>query len=170
MKRHLLPVALAASLLAAAPGVLGTAGAQLDVGATSVGVEAGLPLVFGVDATFRTDPRWRFGVGLGRLSGLTALRAEARWLLRPEARGRVVPSLIAGVEQYFLNDGDLDATPVGVHAALGFDYLLDSPVSVGVRVGGLKTFGSSGGGDARVFSIRNGYESGLFNLGFRYHF
>ena len=83
-----------------------------------------------------------------------------------------MPSLIVGAEQYFLRDGDRDATPVGVHFAIGLDYRFQSPVSMGVRIGGLKTFGSSGGGGVRVFSIEDGYKSGLLQrlLGVRYHF
>lgn len=156
---------LVGGLCAAGPAVAG-----LQRGSMALGVEAGLPLVLGVDASYRLDGPWRLGVGFGRISGLTALRAEARMLLRDEAPERLVPGLVLGAEQYFLKDGDRDATPVGVHLALGLDYHFRSGFSMGARLGGLKTFGSSGGGDARVFSVENGQASGLFNLGVRYHF
>ena len=152
-----------------ASGGPATARAQA-LGRVSAGLEAGLPLVLGLEASYLVTPRWRAGMAIGRLGGLTALRAEARWLLRPEERERVVPSIVVGAEQYFLKDGDRDATPVGIHAALGLDYYMTSPVSVGARVGGLKTFGSSDSGDLRVFSVQNGYTSGMFNIGVRYHF
>lgn len=168
MKTWIATVILTAALCLAAPGAVPEASAQPR--GVSVGLEAGLPLVFGVDASFTTHPRWRLGAGFGRLSGLTVIRGEARWLLLPEQRGRLVPSLLAGLEQYFLEDGDLDATPLGMHAAFGLDYRLDSPVSLTARFGGLKTFGSSDGEGARVFSIRNDYATGLFNVGLRYHF
>ncbi len=148
----------------------GPASAGASSGRVAVGVEAGLPLVLGVDASYRLDGPWRLGMGIGKLGGLTALRAEARLLMRREEPERLVPCLILGAEQYFLKDGQRDATPVGIHFALGLDYRFESPVSVGARIGGLKTFGSSGGGDVRVFSVENGYKSGLFNLGVRYHF
>ncbi len=148
----------------------GPAAAQGTVGRTAVGFEAGLPMVLGVDASHRMTPHLRIGLGFGRIGGLTSLRSEARWLLQEEVPLRFVPSLVAGAEQYFLKRDELDATPLGVHAAFAVDYHFASPVSVGVRVGALKTFGSSGAGDVKVFSIRNGYESGTFNLGVRYHF
>lgn len=147
-----------------------TAGAQHTVGQTSIGVEAGLPLVFGLEGTQRVTPRWRLGFGFGRIGGLTAVRAEGRYLLGSEMQRRFVPSLIVGAEQYFLKKGDRDATPLGIHFAVGLDYHFDSPVSVGARIGGLKTFGSRGGGDLRVFSVTNGFTSGTFNVGVRYHF
>jgi hypothetical protein len=156
-----------AVLLAVAPPA---AAETSNVGATSIGVEAGLPLVVGLDLSHRLNSSWRLGLGLSRIAGLTAVRAEARWMLRAEARGAFVPSLIAGAEQYFLSEGGDDATPLGVHAALGLDWYLDSPVSIGVRIGGLKTFGSSDGGDIKVFSVQNGFSSGTFNFGVRYHF
>ncbi len=157
-------------VLAALPIAATPASAQSNVGATAIGVEAGLPLVLGFDASYRVDPRWRMGVALGRISGLTALRAEARWLVRPEVRGAFVPSLIAGAEQYFLSEGDSHATPLGIHAAVGLDWYLDSPVSIGVRLGAMKTFGSSDSGDVEVFSVQNDFSSGTFNFGVRYHF
>jgi hypothetical protein len=144
--------------------------AQHALGRTTFGMEAGLPLVLGIEATQRVSPRWRLGLGLGRLGGLTAIRAEGRFLLGSETYERFVPSIIVGAEQYFLKKGDRDATPLGVHFAFGLDYHFGSPVSIGARAGGIKTFGSSGGGDLRVFSIENGYTSGTFNVGVRYHF
>jgi hypothetical protein len=170
MRRNPVRGTCAGAVLAALLAVAPPAAAQSDVGATAVGIEAGLPLVLGVDASYRLDPRWRVGLALGRISGLAALRAEARWLLGAEKRGRFVPSLIAGAEQYFLSEGDDDATPLGVHAAVGLDWYLESPVSIGVRLGAMKTFGSSDAGDIRVFSVKNDFSSGLFNFGVRYHF
>lgn len=146
------------------------AASQTIPGATSIGVEAGLPLVFGFDVSQRVNPNVRVSVGLGRIGGLTAVRAEGRWLLRDELSERFVPSLLAGAEQYLLKDGDLDATPAGVHAGFGIDYHFASPVALGMRFGGLATFGSSEGGDLKVFSVQNGFRSGFFNVGVRYHF
>jgi opacity protein-like surface antigen len=166
LRGAILVPALVACALALGPA---PASAQGGVGPISVGLEAGLPLVFGVESTYRLDPRWRIGLGIGRLSGLTAVRAEARWMIRPEIRERVVPSLIAGAEQYFLSKNGQDATPLGIHAAIGLDYYLASPVSLGIRIGALKTFGSSDG-NVRVFGVENGFSTGTFNLGFRYHF
>lgn len=139
-------------------------------GRTAVGVEAGLPLVLGIDVTHATTDQWTLGLAMGRLGGLTALRGEARRLLATPAPRKIVPYVAAGAEQYFLKDGDRSATPIGVHAALGLDYHFDSPVSAGVRVGVLKTFGSSGGGDLKVFSVENGFTSGTTSLSLRYHF
>lgn len=139
-------------------------------GPTSVGVEAGLPLVLGLDATYATSDSWRIGLAIGKLGGLTALRGEVQRVLSTPGPRRVVPYLAAGAEQYFLSEGDRSATPLGVHAALGVDYYFDSPVSAGVRVGGLKTFGSSGGGDLKVFSVRNGFTSGTMSMSLKYHF
>lgn len=146
------------------------AAAQGTSGPRAVGLEVGMPLVVGVDLSHRLNERWRVGLGLGRLSGLTAIRAEGQWLLRPEVGRRLVPLLAAGGEQYFLKDGPLEATPVGVHAAVGLDYHADSPVSFTVRLGGMKTFGSSGAGGARVFGVENGFTTGIFNIGARFHF
>jgi opacity protein-like surface antigen len=165
-------IAVCAVVLLALGGLApGGASAQAQVGVKAVGIEAGLPLVLGLDASYRVNPHWRVGIGLARLSGFTALRGEARWLFRTEARGAFVPCLFAGAEQYFLNKDGRDATPVGVHVGLGVDYFLtESPVSFGIRLGGLKTFGSSGAGELKVFSVRNGYRTGTFNMGVRYHF
>ena len=60
----------------------GPAFAGGTTGRVSVGVEAGLPLVLGVDASYGLDGPWELAAGIGRLSGLTALRAEARLLMR----------------------------------------------------------------------------------------
>jgi hypothetical protein len=170
MRLNLIRSVCLGAALAVLPVVAPPAAAQSNVGATAIGVEAGLPLVLGFDASYRLNPKWRLGLALGRISGLTALRAEARWLMRPEARGSFVPSLVAGAEQYFLSEGDNDATPLGVHAAVGLDWYLESPVSIGVRIGAMKTFGSSDSGGARVFSVQNDFSSGTFNFGVRYHF
>ena len=141
------------------------------VGNASFGFEAGLPLVVGLEFSYRIKPRWRFGASFGHLSDFSAIRAEARWLLREEARNRFVPSIVAGVEQFFLKDGPDEATPIGVHAAVGLDYYLrNSPISVGGRLGVLRTLGSSDGDDVKVFAIKNDFTSGMFNLGVRYHF
>lgn len=144
--------------------------AQSPAGPTSVGIEAGLPLVFGLQATHRVSSRWRLGLGFSRLGGFTAIGAEAGFLFAHDGYGRFVPSVVAGAEQYFLEKNDRHATPLGVHFALGLDYHFDSPVSVGARIGGIKTFGSSGGGNLRVLSVENGYTSGIFNIDVRYHF
>jgi opacity protein-like surface antigen len=141
-----------------------------QVGDKAVGIEAGLPLVFGLDASYRVDPSWRIGLGFGRLSGFTVIRAQARWLALKEQADRLVPSLVAGAEQYFLSKGDRDATPIGIHAAVGLDYHFRSPMSLGARIGILRTFASSDGGDLKVFGIKNGFTTGLFNIGLRYHF
>jgi len=140
------------------------------VGAVSIGPEVGLPLVVGLDASYRIAPDWRIGMAIGRLSGITTVRAEARRLFGEEKRRSMVLSLTAGAEQYFLDDDGREATPVGVHLAAGFTYHFDSPLSFGVRIGLLKTFGSSDGGDIRVFSVRNDYSTGILNAGLRFHF
>lgn len=137
---------------------------------TSVGIEAGLPLVLGLDVTYSTAGPWRMGLALGKLGGLTALRGEVQRVLTTPGPRKAVPFIAVGAEQYFLRDGNRDATPMGLHAALGLEYHFDSPVSFGVRVGGLKTFGSSGGGDLKVFSVRNGFTSGTMSLALHYHF
>lgn len=159
-------VAVCAALLgvAAAP-----AGAQESQGRLTAGLEIGMPLVLGVDVSQRLNERWRVGLALGRMSGLTAIRAEGTWLLREEVRRRFVPVVAFGGEQYFLNDAGRDATPVGVHAAIGLDYHADSPVSFTARLGGMKTFGSSGAGNVKVFGVENGFTTGLFNIGVRVH-
>lgn len=136
----------------------------------TVAVEAGLPLVLGVDATYTPAHPWRLGLALGRIGGLTALRGEVHRMLAVPAPRRIVPYLLAGTEQYFLRDGDRTATPLGVHAGIGADYCFDSPVSLGVRLGGLKTFGSSGGGDLKVFSVQNGFTTGTMSMALRYYF
>jgi hypothetical protein len=147
------------------------AAAQTEsVGQKAVGIEAGLPLVLGLDASYRVDPSWRVGIGFGRLSGFTAIRAQARWLALREEPDRLVPSLVVGAEQYFLSKGDRDATPIGIHAAIGLDYQFRSPMSLGARIGILRTFASSDGGDLKVFGIKNGFTTGLFNIGLRYLF
>ena len=127
---------LLAALIAAGGAVFAPARALAAPGAATIGFEAGLPLVAGFEASYRVRPAWRLGLQFGRVSGLTALGAEARWLIRGESRG-FVPSLVAGAEQYFLEDGGNDATPVGVHLALGIDYFLyRAPVSLGAeRIG-----------------------------------
>lgn len=157
-----------AACVAAAP--LPAAAQAPEVGARAVGLEAGLPLVFGLDASYRVEPSWRVGLGFGRLSGFTAIRAQAQWLVLQEEANRLTPSLIAGAEQYFLSKGDRDATPVGIHAALGLDYHFSSPMSLGGRIGILRTFASSDGGSLKVFGIKNGFTTGLFDIGLRYHF
>jgi hypothetical protein len=138
-------------------------------GTASIGVEAGLPLVTGFQANYHVRPNWQLGLEFGRVSGLTALGAEARWLIRGESHG-FVPSIVAGAEQYFLEDGGRDATPVGLHLALGLDYYLDAPISFGVELGGMTTFGSSNGDQVKVFSIGNDVSKAMFNVGARYHF
>lgn len=166
------PTVVAACVVAACvlAAPLPAAAQSQDVGDKAVGIEAGLPLVFGLDASYRFDPSWRVGLGFGRLSGFTAIRAQARWLILKEQADRMVPSLVAGAEQYFLSKGDRDATPIGIHAALGLDYHFRSPMSLGARIGILKTFASSDGGNLKVFGIKNGFSTGLFDIGLRYHF
>lgn len=156
--------------LIALGAITGRAAAQGNPGPRAIGLEIGMPLVLGVDLSHRLNDRWRVGLGLGRLSGLTAIRAEAQWLVRPGNGQRLVPLIVAGGVQYFLKDGDLEATPVGLHAAIGLDYHAESPVSFAVRLGGMKTFGSSGAGGARVFGVENGFTTGIFNIGARFHF
>ncbi len=141
-----------------------------EVGAISIGPEVGLPLVVGLDATVRVNPDWRIGMALGRLSGITTIRAEVQRLFGEERRRAMVLVLLAGAEQYFLDDDGREATPLGMHVAGGFNYYFDSPLSFGARIGLLKTFGSSDGGDIRVFSVRNDYSTGLLNAGLRFHF
>jgi hypothetical protein len=127
-------------------------------------------MVFGLGVTYPVRSDWRIGLAFGRVSGLTALSGEARWLMRREGDSRLVPSLAAGAEQYFLTDGGADATPVGVHAALGLDWYMDAPVSFGVELGAMHTFGTSDGSDVKVFSVENDFSSAIFNVGARYHF
>jgi hypothetical protein len=141
-----------------------------EAGGVAVGLEAGLPLVVGVDASFRVSPDWRLGMAVGRLSGITAIRAEAKRLFGEERSRSMVLTLSAGAEQYFLDDEGREATPVGIHAAAGVDYHFDSPLSIGARIGILKTFGSSDGGDVRVFSVRNDYSTCILNATLRFHF
>jgi opacity protein-like surface antigen len=162
-------LAVVAACVVAAP-LPAAAQAPAEAGPWAVGLEAGLPLVFGVDASYRVEPNWRVGVGFGRLSGFTAIRAQARWLVFHEEANRLVPSLVAGAEQYFLSKGDRNATPIGIHGGLGFDYHFSSPMSLGARIGILRTFASSDGGNLKVFGIKNGFTTGVFNIGLRYHF
>jgi hypothetical protein len=153
------------------PGVtMSIATAPSEAGAVAVGIEAGLPLVLGFDASYRIAPNWRIGAAVGRLSGMTAIRAEAKRLFGEERARSLVLTLSAGAEQYFLDDDGREATPVGVHAAAGVDYHFDSPLSVGARIGVLKTFGSTDGGGVRVFSVRNDYSTGIVNASLRFHF
>jgi len=156
--------------------MLGAGGALLTPTAThawpgraSIGVEAGLPLVTALEASYHVRPKWQLGLEFGRVSGLTVVGAEARWLMRGESQG-FVPSIVVGAEQYFLEDGGYDATPAGIHAALGLDYYFRQPVSVGVELGAMKTFGSSNGDRVEVFSITNDVSKATFNVGARYHF
>lgn len=139
-------------------------------GSVAVGLEAGLPLIVGVDASFRVSPDWRIGMAMGRLSGITVIRAEAKRLFGEERARSMVLTLSAGAEQYFLDDEGREATPLGIHAVAGVDYHFDSPLSIGARIGILKTFGSSDGGDIRVFSVRNDYSTGILNAALRFHF
>jgi len=142
---------------------------QAAPGNVSIGVEAGLPLVAGFEASYHVRPKWQLGLEFGRVSGLTVVGAEARWLVRGESSG-FVPSIVVGAEQYFLEDGGYDATPAGIHAALGLDYYFRPPVSVGVELGAMKTFGSSNNDGVEVFSIANDVSKATFNIGARYHF
>ena len=161
-------IAMAAAWILAAP--LPATAQPEYVGSTAVGFEAGLPLVFGLDMSYRVEPRWRVGVGVGRLSGFTAIRFQGRWLALTEEPRRLVPSIAVGAEQFWLSKSGRDATPVGIHAALALDYHFESPMSVGARIGVLKTFASSDGGNLKVFGVKNGASTGLVNIGLRYHF
>jgi len=163
-----LPILLSLAVLAALCAVPAPA-ARAAPGPLSLGVEVGLPLITGFEASYRVRPHWRLGAQTGRVSGLSVFGAEARWLPRGES-GRLVPSLVAGAEQYFLEDGGREATPVGVHAALGLDYYLNAPISIGAELGVLRTFGGSGSDDVKVFSIGNDVSRATFNLGVRYRF
>lgn len=161
---------LLAVVVAVCGAPLAPAAAHAAPGPVSIGFEAGLPLVAGFEASYRVRDSWRLGAQFGRVSGLTVLGAEARWLMRGEAGG-LVPSLIAGADQYFLKDGGRSATPVGVHAALGLDYFLrGAPVSLGAEIGAMTTFGSSNDEHVEVFSIRNNVTKATFNIAARYHF
>ncbi len=165
MKTILLAVLVAAGGVALPP-----AAARAAPGPATIGFEAGLPLVAGFEASYRVRPAWRLGLQFGRVSGLTALGAEARWLMGGESHG-FAPSLVAGAEQYFLEDGGQNATPVGVHLALGIDYFLyRAPVSLGAELGVMSTFGSTGDEHVKVFSIRNNVTKPMFNVAARYHF
>lgn len=155
--------------LLSATGAFAAPSAAAAPGRAGIGVEAGLPLVAGFEVSYRVQPQWRLGLQFGRVSGLSVFGAEARWLPRGE-RARLVPSLVAGAEQYALEDAGLDATPVGMHAAFGLDYRFDAPVSVGVELGVLTTFGASGSDRVKVFSIGKDVTRAMFNLGVRYQF
>lgn len=162
-------LALCAAVVLAATWT-GPARAQEPLRQTAIGLEAGLPIVFGAKLTRRFSPRWRGSIGFGRLSGLTSVKAEGQWFVMPPGHGRVAPLMAVGGTQYFLKDGDDEATPVGVHAAIGVDYFMDTPVTLGARIGVMRTFGSSDGDDVSVFSVKNDYTTALFNLGVLYHF
>ncbi len=137
--------------------------------ANTVGLEIGLPLVAGLEFTHRTDRNLRLGLGLGRMGGLTAIRAEATWLMRPEYPGKFVPLVVAGADQFLLKSGDSEASPAGLHGALGMEYHFESGFSMAARMGVLTTFGSSGSEEIKVFAVRNGFTTGFLNVGVRYH-
>lgn len=160
---------LIATAVALAGGLIHPNTAQSAPGKGTIGFETGLPLVAGLEASWRVDPHWRLGVQYGQVSGMSALGAEARWLIMEEQQG-FVPSLWAGANQFFLEDGGRDATPVGIRAGVALDYHLNAPVSFGAELGAMRTFGSSSTEDVRVFSIQANESIATFNVGARWHF
>jgi hypothetical protein len=136
----------------------------------SIGVEAGNPLIFGVEGGYNFSRRVSAMLGFAALGDFTAISGEVRLFMLPFDLDRALPTVGGGFTQYFLADGSRETSPIAAHVLLGLEYIFPSHLGVGGTVGYQYALGSSEDATVERYDINDDLADWFFAVNARYFF
>jgi len=136
----------------------------------SLGIEAGRPLIFGIEGGYNFNRRVSAMVGFTDLGDFTAIAGEVRLFLLPFDLDRALPSCGVGFTQYFLANGPRETSPIAAHVLLGLEYVFPSHLGVGSTLGYQQALGSSEDKTVERYDINDDLADWFFAVNARYFF
>jgi hypothetical protein len=136
----------------------------------SLGIEAGKPLIFGVEGGYNFDERVSGMVGFSTLGDFAAISAELRAFLLRFGTQKALPSVGVGFTQYFLTSGARETSPIAGHLLLGVEYIFPSYLGVGATLGYQHALGSSEDKTVERYDINDDLADWFFAVNARYFF
>lgn len=141
-----------------------------SLGPLSLGIEAGKPLIFGIEAGYNFTQYISGEVGFSTLSRFTAISGELRLYPLGFPIGQAVPSIGAGFTQYFLSADGGDVSPIAAHGVAGLEYIFPSRLGVGATLGYQLGLGGSEDRSIERYGIHDDLANWFFAMNARYFF
>lgn len=141
-----------------------------SLGPLSLGIEAGKPLIFGIEAGYNFTQYISGEVGFSTLSRFTAIAGELRLYPLGFPMRQAVPSIGAGFTQYFLSADGGDVSPIAAHGLAGLEYIFSSGLGVGATLGYQLGLGGSENRSVERYGIHDDLSNWFFAVNARYFF
>jgi len=136
----------------------------------SMGVQLGLPYVLGVDVASHFNSRMSAGLGLGFVPDMITFGGQVRLSVLEPGPDKTVPFIGAGINQYWIEDGDKNTEPVAVNFLAGIDHFFGSSTSLGMYVGYIKTLTKSDDNSVKVWGVNDDMSKLCLGVSGRYYF